>query len=457
MREHAIWETTTPAVRSRPLRLAALAAAAVALAAPAAASADNVIADDQIVQGSQCVGLDCVNNEPFGFSTQIYKENNNRILFNDTSATPGFSTRNWGLIANANGNPGADYFGLMDLGADGTDVNGAGIYPFKVAAGAGDNALSIDGQGDVGIGTAEAALDLQIKRQDTPAIRLDQDPSGGYTAQTWDVGGNEANFFVRDATAGSRLVFRIRPGAPTSSLDVNGNGNVGIGIAAPSAPLDVQRGNGTAKVRVAETSATTDMRNLLDLVNNGAANISYTDTSPGTHPTWLAGTGGTDGNDFLIDTQGSAVPPLSIDAAGSVVSGGALSQGADPAQLTDVQPVDPNQVLSQIATLPLQTWTYAGDVAGGRHIGPKAADLKAASGLGPNAPAVAPGDVGGVALAGVQALNAKVTALGGGGSTGDPAQARQNKKFKKQIGKLRKQNKKLNKRVKKLEKAVFKR
>ena len=133
-----------------------------------------------------------------------------------------------------------------------------------------------------------------------------------------------------------------------------------------------------------------------------------------------------------------------------------LNQNADPAQLTDVQPVDPDRVLGQIATLPLQTWTYAGDASGGRHIGPKAADFKGASGLGPAAPVVAPSDVGGVALAGVQALNTKVAALGGG-SAGDPAQAKKNKKFQGQIKKLKKQNKKLNKRVKKLEKAVFKR
>ena len=35
----------------------------------------------------------------------------------------------------------------------------------------------------------------------------------------WDIAGNEANFFVRDVTGGSRLPLRIRPGAPTSSID----------------------------------------------------------------------------------------------------------------------------------------------------------------------------------------------------------------------------------------------
>src|SRR6476469_6825531 len=68
-------------------------------------------------------------------------------------------------------------------------------------------------------------------------MRMEQNNTGGFTAQTWDVAGNEANFFVRDVTSGSRLPLRIRPGAPTSSLDIAASGRVGLGTASPSAPL----------------------------------------------------------------------------------------------------------------------------------------------------------------------------------------------------------------------------
>src|SRR5882672_5192780 len=54
------------------------------------AAADFVIADDLIVQGSTCTGLDCVNNESFGFDTLKLKENNLRIFFEDTSVSAGF-------------------------------------------------------------------------------------------------------------------------------------------------------------------------------------------------------------------------------------------------------------------------------------------------------------------------------------------------------------------------------
>ena len=56
---------------------------------------DFVIADDLIVQGSACVGLDCVDGENFGFDTIRVKENNTRIQFDDTSTSAGFASNNW--------------------------------------------------------------------------------------------------------------------------------------------------------------------------------------------------------------------------------------------------------------------------------------------------------------------------------------------------------------------------
>ena len=62
---------------------------------------DVVTADDEIIQGSLCVGLDCVVNESFGFDTIRLKENNTRIKFDDTSTSAGFPNNDWQLTAAA--------------------------------------------------------------------------------------------------------------------------------------------------------------------------------------------------------------------------------------------------------------------------------------------------------------------------------------------------------------------
>ena len=201
------------------------------LPATVRAAFDQVIPDDLIVQGSACIGLDCVNGESFGFDTIRLKENNLRIKFEDTSTGAGFPSNDWQLTANDSASGGANKFSIED-------VTGAKV-PFTVTAGAATNSIFVDSTGRVGLRTSTPVLDLHVNTSNTPAHRLEQNNSGGFTAQTWDIGGNEANFFVRDVTGGSRLPFRIRPGAPTSSIDIAADGNVGIGTASPTSRLDM--------------------------------------------------------------------------------------------------------------------------------------------------------------------------------------------------------------------------
>jgi hypothetical protein len=205
------------------------------------AAADQVIADDLIVQGSLCAGLDCVNNEVFGFGTLRLKENNTRIDFIDTSAGA-FPTRDWRLEANSNLSGGANSFAIKDMGDDNSAGAEGGAALLTVTAGAPANSIFLSSTGSVGFGTSTPLLKLHQLKGDTPALRLEQDGSSGFTPQTWDMAGNEANFFIRDVTGGSRLPFRIRPGAPTSSIDISATGNVGIGTASPGATLTVATG-----------------------------------------------------------------------------------------------------------------------------------------------------------------------------------------------------------------------
>ena len=64
-------------------------------------------------------------------------------------------------------------------------------------------------------------------------------------------------------------------------------------------------------------------------------------------------------------------------------------------------------MLDRLRGLPVRTWSYRVDPASVRHLGPTAQDFHAAFGLGRDNTTIAPIDEGGVALAGIQALDAR--------------------------------------------------
>lgn len=192
---------------------------------------DQVIAEDLVVQGSIAVGVDSPPTPSFGFNTMLFTENNLRIHFDDNSSSGSFPYNDWTIEINESANGGTNHFAIVDATATRT--------PFKILAGARQNALFVDEHGWVGLGTSNPALELQIVDGDTPALRLDQDASGGWGTQVWDIAGNEANFFIRDVTNASNLVFRIKPGAPANSFFMNGDGNIGLGNTDPGEKLDV--------------------------------------------------------------------------------------------------------------------------------------------------------------------------------------------------------------------------
>ncbi|MBN2706769.1 MAG: tail fiber domain-containing protein [Deltaproteobacteria bacterium] len=178
-----------------------------------------------------CVGFDCVNGESFSFDTIRLKENNLRIHFNDTSNSGSFPTRDWRIIINDSNNGGASYFAIED--------SDAARKVFLITGGAPADSLFIGASGNVGLGTSTPDTELHIKDSDTPTVRLEQDSSGGWTAQTWDIAANESSFFIRDITNGSIRPFTIQPATPAGTLCLKADGKVGIGTSSPAHILDV--------------------------------------------------------------------------------------------------------------------------------------------------------------------------------------------------------------------------
>jgi Chaperone of endosialidase len=281
---------------------------------------DQVIPDDLIVQGSGCFGFDCVNNESFGFDTIRLKENNLRIKAEDTSVSP-YPTNDWQLTFNDSASGGTSKFSVED-------ITGAKV-PLTIVAGASTNAIYVDSTGRIGARTSTPVLDFHISTSNTPAIRLEQTNAGGFTAQTWDVAGNEANFFVRDVTGGSRLPFRIRPGAPTSSVDISASGNVGIGTASPDFLLDVENSSTSATINRTNANNASGIAILRVSSGNGSSSIrqSYVDliSDEATDINWKFGMFG-DASFRISDyTSGAEANRMTFASNGNIGLGGNLS------------------------------------------------------------------------------------------------------------------------------------
>jgi hypothetical protein len=164
------------------------------------------------------------------------------------------------LTANDSSNGGANKFSIDDI--DG------GRTPFTIEAGAPSHSVYVDSGGRLGLGTSNPVVDAHVVTGNTPTLRLEQDGSSGFAAQTWDVAGNEANFFIRDASNGSTLPFRIRPGAPSSAIDVDGDGDVRFGTqSASDFQVDVLQNTGTQAIRLATASGGVNFQ--LDAGNTG--------------------------------------------------------------------------------------------------------------------------------------------------------------------------------------------
>jgi len=367
---------------------------------PELTTKDFVILDDLIVDGSACIGFDCVNGEVFGFDTIRLKENNLRIKFDDTSVAASFPRTDWQLTANDSANGGASKFSIDDISG--------GRTPFTVEANAPSHSLYVDDGGRVGFGTSTPVVDLHVKDGDTPTLRLEQDTSSGFAAQTWDVAGNETSFFVRDATNGSTLPFRIRPGASSQSLVIDSDNDIGIGLLSPSFDLHVQRSGAGANdfLKLENTNAAAQTVRF-ELANN-AATWRF-EAAPGGGFTFdKVSTVGQEV--FIRDANDALGGNATLTVDGSVEADNVVFPSSR-AFKTDFVTLDPRDVLAKVAGLEMTSWRFKEDVSGLRHIGPIAEDWASAFPLGGRDTQVSVMDVGGVALTAIQGLNVKIEEL----------------------------------------------
>lgn len=286
------------------------------------ANKSQVIADDLIVGGGACIGGDCADGEVFDVDTLRLRNNNLRLHFDDTSASGSFPSNDWRIEINDSADGGDNYFAIEDATS--------GETPFKIEAGAPTDALRVDANGKLGIGTNNPAGDVHVRSGDTPRYRFHQDDSGGYPAHVFDIGANEYNFYISDITSGGNLFFRARAGAPENSIFISDDGQLGFGHAGPDSALHVKRTD-DASLHLENTTNTVGTRNMFKLSNMGQMVLRFSDFTNGS----VSGTAN-DRWDMKVSADkvkltklGTGRAELELDAAGNLKIQGALTTGSN--------------------------------------------------------------------------------------------------------------------------------
>jgi hypothetical protein len=141
------------------------------------------------------------------------------------------------------------------------------IYRNSDTLNTGTEQMRIDASGNVGIGTATPELKLHIKDV-WAGIRLESTAQG--YASSGSLYGGAGGIFFRNDVAGTNP-FSVSMSAPTSSLEVAANGNVGIGTNVPATKLDIV---GSARVSGSLTVAGTTTGNGSGLTNLNASALT---------------------------------------------------------------------------------------------------------------------------------------------------------------------------------------
>ena len=323
--------------------------------------------DDVIITGSLCVGFDCVNGESFGYCTIKLKENNLQLCFEDTSVGS-FPTNDWKIQINDTTSGGASYFTLWD-----TD---GGRRPFTIEAGAPAHSLYVEDYGRVGLGTSIPYVELHIVDGDSPTVRLDQDGSSGWTAQRWDLCGNETNFFIRDVTNGSKLCFRMQPSTPSNTICTRSTGYVGFGTWSPAYKVEAETTGENCAFVADRTDGATIYMNATDTWGNFGT-VSNNDLRLMTNGTAKV----------MIETDGDVGiggptinPPYRLTVyndAGTAYgysNGGAWGTGSSRNFKENIEEVDANEAIAAFEKLTPIRFNYKG-VQGDKHLGFIAEDV----------------------------------------------------------------------------------
>ncbi|HWN42917.1 MAG TPA: tail fiber domain-containing protein, partial [Thermoanaerobaculia bacterium] len=359
---------------------------------PRLITAESHIDDDLSVTGNVCIGTSCTSADPDpNLPSLILKAQQPHIRFDDQFVEGGSTPHDWAVFINPSS---AAEFSIADVENQ--------RIPFTIAGGAPNSSVYVASNGNVGLGTA------------TPSAPLHLQNRSGITSN------NVAVVMSSDSQTLVRVFETTSTGGLFSVFDTNGHEDIrlsptgnsswlvdtdlGIGTTSPSAQLHVRHTGSGGKILAENASGTAASREMLEIKNNGGAAFILKNVSVEQRWAIIAFE-----SSLIQDNQANPGVELTLGPTGNLTIAGTLTQGSDRSTKTDVIPVQPEDVLARLVSLPISTWSRKDDGSRARHLGPMAQDFSAAFGLGEDNRHIAPLDMAGVSLASIQALHRMAT------------------------------------------------
>lgn len=302
-------------------------------------------------------------------------------------------------------------------------------YKFEIFKDAADDSLIVDGDG---VSTVDLNVDgeVAIVSESVFPLKL-TDPATLQSFGITTLNANQSNSFgggIGFRTDSSPYPLWVYDETPSQTLSLSPNG-VSIGKFVADAPFHVFGNGGTAfpeaRILVENDLGSVALREMFSLVNNGGSRFTMENTDSGDKWAFASDSAGrftfsldgTGGPEFAVFQDGRVTMGpgnsnnFDLRANGNLIITGTLSQSSDRNLKRAFKEVDDNNVLEQIAKMPVTTWQFKKDEESVRHMGPTSQDFHAAFGLGINDRTIAPVDGVGVSLAGIKALDSKVNKL----------------------------------------------
>jgi hypothetical protein len=214
---------------------------------------------------------------------------------------------------------------------------------------------------------------------DVNGTHIQMDPATGTLELL--TGGLKASGNIAVASGGTGSVI-TGTGGLVSNGKTTSTGEVGIGTTNPLFPLEIS--HSTPVITLTDTDGGSNWK-----IQNGGGNFSI-------------GTTGLSGQRVFVINDGSLADSLVISSSGVSVTSSRSAK-------TNIKQTSAEDVLAKLEELPIYTWSYTKDKSKSVHIGPMAEEFHQRFGFGDDAKRISSLDTGGLALAGVKALQAELS------------------------------------------------